>query len=314
MRSNSNKMRKTLIVVLGPTGIGKSDLAIEVAQHFNTEIISADSRQVYKELSIGTAVPPNEDLEKVTHHLIQSHSIHDYFSAALYEKLALAKIEELFENKNQLVLTGGSMMYIDSLCYGIDDIPNADPDIRFKLVEEFKEKGLEHMRLQLKQLDPVYYDQVDLKNPKRILHALEICLSSGRTYSSMRTQQRKTRPFQIIKIGLNRDRQELYDRINLRVDKMVEAGLLEEARSVYKFRDLNSLNTVGYKELFAYFNGETDLDSAIDLIKRNSRRYAKKQLSWFRRDESIKWFKPEEKDKIIEFISSTIAQNDGQAT
>lgn len=301
-------MRKTLIVVLGPTGIGKSDLAIQVARHFNTDIVSADSRQVYRELSIGTAVPPAEDLQKVTHHLIQSHSIHDYFSAALYEQLALEIIEEQFKTKDQLVLTGGSMMYIDSLCYGIDDIPHADIDIRNNLVKEYEEKGLDHIRLQLKQLDPVYYEQVDLKNPKRILHALEICLTSGQTYSSMRTQQRKTRPFQIIKIGLNRDRQELYDRINLRVDKMIEAGLVEEARSVFQFRNLNSLNTVGYKELFAYFNGETDLDKAIELIKRNSRRYAKKQLSWFRRDDSIEWFLPEDEEKIIEFISSRMEQ------
>ncbi|WP_163717271.1 tRNA (adenosine(37)-N6)-dimethylallyltransferase MiaA [Mangrovibacterium lignilyticum] len=305
-------MSKTVIVVLGPTGIGKSDLSIQIAQHFNTEIISADSRQIYKELSIGTAVPPSEDLNKVTHHLIHHHSIQDYYSAALFEKEALAIIEDRFNSKDTLVVTGGSMLYIDTLCNGIDDIPDTDPQVRTQLVQEFKEKGLEHMRLQLKQLDPAYYDKVDLKNPKRILHALEICLTSGRAYSSMRTEQKKERPFRIIKIGLTRDREELYDRINLRVDKMMEMGLEEEARSVFEFHHLNSLNTVGYKELFAFFEGEIDRDKAIELIKRNSRRYAKKQLSWFRRDSEINWFNPEQAEAIIRFIEEQNCRDDQQ--
>jgi len=299
-------MKKTLIVVLGPTGIGKSDLSIEIAQHFDTQIISADSRQIYRELSIGTAVPPTEDLNKVKHHLIQNHSIHDYYSASLFEKEALSILETLFETSQVVVMTGGSMLYIDTLCNGIDDIPDADPEIRARLVDELEAKGLEHLRLQLKQLDPVYYNQVDLKNHKRILHALEICLTSGKAYSSMRTDQKKERPFQIIKIGLNMDRKILYDRINERVDKMIDVGLEEEVRSVYAFHHLNSLNTVGYRELFAYFQGETDKETAIDLIKRNSRRYARKQLSWFRRDSSIQWFHPKQNAEIIHYIENEL--------
>lgn len=303
-------MRKTLIVVVGPTGIGKSDLSIQIAQHFHTEIISADSRQVYKELEIGTAVPPAEDLAKVKHHLIHHRSIHEYYSAAVFEKEALQVIENCFTDKDNLVMTGGSMMYIDALCNGIDDIPDADPEIRVQLVHEYKQKGLDHMRLQLKQLDPVYYDQVDLKNPKRILHALEICLSSGRAYSSMRTASIKQRPFNIIKIGLNKGRELLYDRINKRVDKMLELGLEAEAQSVFEYHHLNSLNTVGYKELFAYFEGEITREEAIDLIKRNSRRYAKKQLSWFRRDTEINWFDPEQMNEIIQLIEDRLKQNE----
>ncbi len=307
-------MRKTLIVVLGPTGIGKSDLSIQIAQHFHTEIISADSRQIYKELEIGTAVPPTEDLAKVKHHLIHHRSIHDYYSAAVFEKEALQVIEDHFKAKDTLVMTGGSMMYIDALCNGIDDIPDADQKIRTQLFEEYKEKGLDHIRLQLKQLDPIYYDQVDLKNPKRILHALEICLTSGKTYSSMRTAKTIQRPFRIIKIGLNKDREELYERINLRVDKMLEMGLEAEARAVFDYHHLNSLNTVGYKELFAYFKGEITREQAIELIKRNSRRYAKKQLSWFRRDREINWFEPEQRNEIINLIEERLKQDEQQTT
>jgi tRNA dimethylallyltransferase len=303
-------MRKTLIVVLGPTGIGKSDLAIEIAQHFQTEIISADSRQVYRELEIGTAVPPAEDLARIKHHLIHHRSVHDYYSASIFEQEALRVIESRFTEKDILVMTGGSMMYIDALCNGIDDIPDADPEIRAQLVDEYEKKGLEYMRLQLKQLDPAYYNQVDLKNPKRILHALEICLTSGKTYSSMRTALPKKRPFRIIKIGLNRDREELYNRINLRVDKMIAMGLEEEARAVFAHHQLNSLNTVGYKELFAYFEGEITQAQAIDLIKRNSRRYAKKQLSWFRRDPGINWFDPGQKNEIIQLIEERLKQDE----
>lgn len=303
-------MNKTLIVIVGPTGIGKSDLSIRIAQHLNTEIISADSRQIYRELSIGTAVPPAEDLETVKHHLIHNHSIHEYYSASSFEIEALNIITDLFHTKDQLVLTGGSMLYVDTLCHGIDDIPEADPEIRKQLVIDLEEKGLDHLRLQLKQLDPVYYSKVDLKNPKRILHALEICLTAGQPYSSMRTAQKKERPFRILKIGLNRDRTELYDRINRRVEKMIESGLVEEARRVYEFKELNSLNTVGYKELFAYFDGEITLEEAIDLIQRNSRRYARKQLTWFRKDEAINWFQPEQVDEIIRFIETQLAQHD----
>lgn len=301
-------MSKTLIVILGPTGVGKSDLAIAVAGHFQTQIISADSRQIYSELSIGTAVPSPEDLRKVPHHLIQSHSIHHYYSAARFETDALQIAESLFKTNDTAIVSGGSMMYIDALCNGMDDIPDADMTIRKELMAELEEKGLEALQFKLKQLDPVYYEQVDLKNPKRVLHAIEICLSSGRPYSSMRTKQKKQRPFQILKIGLNRDRTELYDRINQRVDTMMAMGLEEEARSVFAFREQNSLNTVGYKELFAYFSGETDLTTAIELIKRNSRHYARKQLTWFRRDQAIHWFQPEQETDIIRYIEEQTKQ------
>ncbi len=295
-------MQKTIVVILGPTGIGKSDLAIQVAKHLNTEIVSADSRQVYRELAIGTAVPPPEDLAQVKHHLIQNHSIHDYYSAALYEKEALATIDQIFEHVNVAVVTGGSMMYIDALCKGMDDIPDANQQIREQLTQVYQEKGLDHLRIQLRQLDPTYYEQVDLKNPKRILHALEVCLTTGKPYSSLRTAKTKERPFRIIKIGLNRDRAELYDRINLRVEKMMEMGLEEEARAVADFQHLNSLNTVGYKEMFSLFRGEIDKKTAVELIQRNSRHYARKQLTWFRRDQEIHWYTPDQQSEIIQFV------------
>ncbi len=301
-------MNKTLLVLIGPTGIGKSDLSIHLAQHFQTEIISSDSRQIYRELSIGTAVPPADDLLKVKHHLIHSHSLVDYYSASQFEKDTLQILENLFTRKDIAIMTGGSMLYIDAVCKGIDDIPDADLQLRAELVSEFEEKGIEHLRMRLKQLDPEYYTKVDLKNPKRLLHALEICLTTGKTYSSFRTEQVRERPFRIIKIGLNRDRSELYERINLRVDKMMEAGLEEEARKVHHLHHLNSLNTVGYKELFAYFDGEIDKEKAIELIKRNSRHYARKQLTWFRRDPEITWFLPEQETDIIGFIEQKLEE------
>lgn len=295
-------MQKTLIVLLGPTGIGKSDLSISLAQHFQTEIISSDSRQIYRELRIGTAVPPPEDLQEVPHHLIQTHSITEYYSASRFEQDALLILNKLFARHNQAIMTGGSMLYIDAVCKGIDDVPDADLKLRAELISEYEEKGIEHLRLQLKNLDPEYYNQVDLKNPKRLLHALEICLTTGRTYSSFRTRQIKERPFRILKVGLNRERAELYERINRRVDQMIQMGLEDEARNVYHLKHLNALNTVGYKELFAFFDGETDRETAIELIKRNSRHYARKQLTWFRKDPDINWFEPEQKEEIIRFI------------
>lgn len=299
-------MTKTLIVILGPTGSGKSDLSIHLAKHFNTEIISCDSRQIYRELSIGTAVPPPEDLKTITHHLIHSHSIHDYYSASRFEQDTLQILDSIFQKNNTAIMTGGSMLYIDAVCNGIDDIPDADHKLRAELINEYKEKGIEHLRMRLKSLDPVYYAQVDLKNHKRLLHAIEICLITGEPYSSLRTGARKTRSFRIIKIGLNMDRKELYQRINHRVDKMFEAGLIVEAREAYTNRQLNSLNTVGYKELFDYFDGKTDLEKATELIKRNTRHYARKQLTWFRKDNEINWFHPEEKEKIIRYIDEIL--------
>lgn len=299
-------MSKTLIVILGPTGVGKTDLSINIANHFKTEISSSDSRQVYRELSIGTAVPEKEQLETVKHHFIHSHSIHDYFSSWECEQQTIELLSKLYKEKNEVLLVGGSMMYIDAICNGIDDIPTIDPKLRKEVMEQYKKQGLEYMQMQLKQLDPDFYNQVDLKNAKRVIHAVEICLMTGKPYSELRTNSKKHRDFNIVKIGLNRDRAELYDRINRRVDLMIEEGLIEEAKSVFKYRHYNSLNTVGYKELFEYFEGNISLEEAIELIKRNSRRYAKRQLSWFRRDEEINWFHPNQEQEIIKYLEQQI--------
>ncbi len=299
-------MPKTLVVITGPTGIGKTEVSIKVAQHFNAEIVSADSRQIFKELCIGTAVPSEEELAAVPHHFIQSHSVEENYNASRYETEALELINKLFQQNDILLLLGGSMLYIDAICKGIDIMPDADPEVRASLKKQLEEEGLESLRLQLKTLDPEYYKKVDLKNPNRIIHALEISIQTGKPYSSFRSDTPKERPFQIIKIALNCDRQVLHNRINLRVDKMMEAGLEEEARSVFHKKYLNSLNTVGYQELFAYFNAEISRDKAIELIKRNSRRYARKQITWFRRDESVKWFEPTDTKEIIDWINAQI--------
>ncbi|MDX9880966.1 MAG: tRNA (adenosine(37)-N6)-dimethylallyltransferase MiaA [Prolixibacteraceae bacterium] len=298
-------MEKTLIVVVGPTGIGKSAISLKLAQYLNTDIISADSRQIYRELSIGTAVPPEKDLNTVTHHFIQTISVNDYYNASMFETDVLKKLEQLFPSKNPVILTGGSMFYVDAVCNGIDDFPTVDQEIRSQLIEEFAQNGLEAIRLQLKQLDPIYYGKVDLKNPKRILHALEICLMTGKPYSSLRSGTLKERPFRIVKIGLNMERENLYKRINERVLQMVAQGLFEEARSVYHLKHLNPLNTVGYKEIFAYFDGTITRDEAIEQIQNNSRKYARKQLTWFRRDPTINWFEPQQYNEIINFLHSS---------
>jgi len=299
-------MSKTLIVLLGPTGVGKTDLSIRIARHFNTEITSSDSRQVYREMRIGTAVPEKEQLEAVKHHFIHSHSIHDYFSSWECEQKTLALLNEKFKEKDQMLMVGGSMMYIDAVCNGIDLISTISPELRKEVCDRYEKNGLEAMQAELKELDPVFYDQVDLQNAKRVIHAVEVCLMSGKPYSSLRTNKTKERDFKIIKIGLNRDRTELYNRINQRVDMMIADGQIEEARDLFEFKDLNSLNTVGYKELFEHFKGNISLDKAIELIKRNSRHYAKRQLSWFRRDEKIKWFHPDQEDEIIAYLDEQI--------
>lgn len=301
-------MSKTLIVLLGPTGVGKTDLSIRIARHFKTEITSSDSRQVYREMRIGTAVPEKEQLEAVKHHFIHSHSIHDYFSSWECEQKTLALLAERYQEKDEMLMVGGSMMYIDAVCNGIDLIPTIAPELRKEICNRYEKNGLEAMQAELKQLDPVFYDQVDLKNAKRVIHAVEVCLMSGKPYSSLRTNKTKKRDFDIIKIGLNRDRAELYDRINRRVDIMVKDGQIEEAKSLFEFCDLNSMNTVGYKELFEHFKGHISLDKAIELIKRNSRHYAKRQLSWFRRDENIQWFHPDQEDEIITYLDSQIKE------
>lgn len=293
---------KTLLVLIGPTGVGKTELSLQLAERFHTCIVSADSRQLYADLKIGTAAPTPEQLQRVEHHFVGTLQLTDYYSAAQYEAEVLKLLETLFVQKDVVILTGGSMMYVDAVCKGIDDIPTVDADTRQLMLQRYEAEGLERLCSELKLLDPEYYKIVDLKNPKRVIHALEICYMTGKTYTSFRTRQKKERPFRILKIGLTRDREELYDRINRRVDQMVEDGLIEEARRVYPYRTLNSLNTVGYKELFKYFDGEWTLPFAIDKIKQNSRIYSRKQMTWFKRDEEIRWFHPEEEVEIEAYL------------
>ena len=290
MRIEQKKMEeKKLIILLGPTGVGKTELSLQMAEELKTEIISCDSRQMYREMKIGTAAPTEKELKRVPHHFIGHLSIHDYYSCGRFEIDALAKCNELFQKHDTVIMTGGSMLYIDAVCKGIDDIPNIDEELRQSLLERYQNEGIENIRQELKILDPDYYKIVDLQNHKRIIHALEVCIQSGKTYSSFRSETKKELPFIIEKIGLNRPREILYNRINERVDIMMENGLLEEARNLYPFKGLNALNTVGYKELFNYFDGTWTLDFAIQMIKQNSRRYAKKQLTWFNRDPEIAW-------------------------
>ncbi|HEY3373279.1 MAG TPA: tRNA (adenosine(37)-N6)-dimethylallyltransferase MiaA [Prolixibacteraceae bacterium] len=296
----------TLIVILGPTGVGKSAISIDLAKFYSTDIISADSRQLFRELTIGTAVPSPGELQAVDHHFIQSRSIHHYYNVSEYETEAIERINELFKTKNPLILTGGSMLYIDTICKGIDEIPTVTPEIRQEVMDWHREHGLEALQQRLLALDPEYYAIADLQNSKRLLHAVEVCQMTGQTFTSFRTNTVRERPFRILKIGINQQRELLYHRINQRVDQMMEAGLLEEARSVYPYKDLNSLNTVGYKELFSYFDGTCTLDEAVDLIKRSSRKYARKQLTWFRRDHNIHWFEPDQVEQIIAFTQAQL--------
>ncbi len=299
-------MPKNLIVLIGPTGVGKTELSLSIAESFHTCIVSADSRQLYADLKIGTAAPTPDQLARVPHHFVGTLQLTDYYSAAQYEAEVMNKLEELFKENDVVVLTGGSMMYVDAICKGIDDIPTVDKETRELMLQRYEEEGLEQLCKELKLLDPEYYNIVDLKNPKRVIHALEICYMTGKTYTSFRTRSTKERPFHIIKIGLTRDREELYDRINRRVDIMMQDGLLEEARNVYAYKHLNSLNTVGYKEMFKYLDGEWTLDFAIEKIKQNSRIYSRKQMTWFKRDTDIAWFHPEQQKEIMQHIKSQI--------
>lgn len=295
---------KTLIVLIGPTGVGKTDLSIKIAEKYNSPIISADSRQLYSELKIGTAAPTEEYLKRVKHYFVGTLKLTDYYSAAQYESEVINLLNELFYTNDTILLTGGSMMYIDAICKGIDDIPTVDNDTRQMMMYKYEKDGLERLCAELKLLDPEYYSIVDLKNPKRVIHALEICYMTGKTYTSFRTGNKKERPFRIIKIGLNRDREELYERINKRVDIMINDGLIDEVRSVYQYKNLNSLNTVGYKEIIQYLDGNWTLDHAIEKIKQNSRIYSRKQMTWFKRDNEIKWFHPDREDEIMEYIEA----------
>lgn len=295
---------KTLIVLIGPTGVGKTDLSIRIAEKYNSPIISADSRQLYSELKIGTAAPSEEYLKKIKHYFVGTLKLTDYYSAAQYESDVMELLDALFKNHDTILLTGGSMMYIDAICKGIDDIPTVDSETRRMMMEKYENEGLERLCSELKLLDPEYYSIVDLKNPKRVIHALEICYMTGKTYTSFRTGNKKQRPFNILKIGLFRDRDELYERINRRVDIMISEGLIDEVKSVYKYKELNSLNTVGYKEIIQYLDGNWTLDYAIDKIKQNSRIYSRKQMTWFKRDNEINWFNPDNEEDIMEFIES----------
>ena len=298
----------TLIVILGPTGVGKTDVCLRVAEHFCIPIINADSRQLYREIPIGTAAPTPSQQARVRHFFVGTHSIDDYYSASMYEQDVLQLLEKLWEDKRTALLSGGSMMYVDAVCNGIDDIPTVDDEIRVWMKERFASEGLDALCEELRQLDPDYYEIVDRKNYRRVIHALEIIHQSGKTYTSFRTQQTKERPFRILKIGLNRPREELYDRINRRVDQMVADGLVEEARRMYPHRENNALNTVGYKELFLAFDGKWTLDEAIERIKGNTRRYCRKQLTWYKRDTTIHWFSPDQVEDIIHLIHENCPQ------
>lgn len=295
---------KTLFVLIGPTGVGKTELSLSIAEMLGCDIVSADSRQMYADLKIGTAAPTSKELARVRHHFVGQLALTDYYSAARYEEEAMECLSKLFSQNDYALLTGGSMMYVDAVCKGIDDIPTVDAETRSFMMERYEKEGLETLCAELRLLDSEYYRTVDLKNPKRVIHALEICHMTGRTYTSYRTQTCKERPFRIVKIGLRREREELYERINRRVEVMMEQGLLEEVRNVLPYRHLNSLNTVGYKELFMYLDGEWTLDFAIEKIKQNSRIYSRKQMTWFKRDTEIHWFHPDETERIIHFVET----------
>ena len=297
-------MEKTLIVITGPTAVGKTALCLDIASHFNIPVINADSRQIYRELKIGTAAPTEQQLRQVRHYFVGILELDDYYSASIYEQQVLELLESQFAHSDYALLSGGSMMYIDAVCNGIDDIPTVDDDTRAMMKRRLAEEGLEALCEELRKLDPEHYAFVDRKNPRRVVHALEICHMTGRTYTSFRTHSRKQRPFRVKKIGLNIERDALYDRINRRVDQMMADGLLEEARRLLPKRHLNALNTVGYKEMFTYLDGIWTLDEAVERMKGNTRRYARKQLTWFRNDLQVKWFAPSDKDQIINYITT----------
>lgn len=301
---------KTLIVVLGPTGVGKTALCLNLAQRYGAHIISADSRQMFAELPIGTAAATHKEQLLVPHHFVGNLKLDQYYSAACFETDALNLLDSLFQSNDVAVMTGGSMMYIDAVCHGIDDIPTVDDNTRLHVKQMLDELGLDALVQKLKQLDPEHYDFVDKQNPRRVCHALEICLMTGNTYTSYRKKVRKQRPFNILKIGLNRERDVMYERINQRVLQMIDKGLEEEARRVYPLRGLNSLNTVGYKEMFAYFDGYIPREEAIRQIQSNTRRYMRKQLTWFKKDTEITWFDPNDTEKITNFIDSFVGITD----
>lgn len=292
----------TLYVLLGPTAVGKTELALQMAEKLGSPILNCDSRQIYRGMEIGTAAPTAEQQQRVKHYFVGIHNIGFYYSAAQYEQDVLSLIAQLSNTHQSLLLTGGSMMYMDAVCNGIDDIPSVDNEVRETLRERLAAGNIDEMRNELHLLDPDYYNTADTRNPKRVVHALEVCYTTGRPYSSFLKKECKPRPFHIVKIGLQRERQELFDRINKRVDAMIAEGLLDEARRLLPLRNENALNTVGYKELFRYFDGEWELTFAIEKIKKNTRDYAKKQMTWFTHDPSIQWFHPNQEDDIFQII------------
>lgn len=300
------KPDKTLIVVVGPTAIGKTDLAIKLAQHYRTEIISADSRQFFKETSIGTAKPSDEELLTVKHHFINSHSIDSSFSVGDFEKQAIHLLEELFREHDTVILVGGSGLYIQAVCQGFDDIPKASDGVREKWNNIFVKEGIEALQAALREVDPAYYHEVDLSNPQRLIRALEVYDTTGKPFSSYRVKKVNFRPFHIIKIGLDLKRGELYHRINQRVDKMMESGLLEEVKRMLPYKTLNALNTVGYSELFDHLEGKTTLEESVEKIKQNTRRFAKRQLTWFKRQDDIKWFEPDQANQVIIYLDQQL--------
>ena len=312
----------SLIVITGPTGVGKTELCLNIAEHYGIDIINADSRQIYAEIPIGTAAPTAEQMQRVRHYFVGTHHIGDYYSASMYEQEVLdliAEKEQEASNNPIAILTGGSMMYIDAVCNGIDDIPTIKDEIRNKMKQRLETEGLDALVDELRELDPQHWETVDRSNPRRVVHALEICHQTGRTYTSFRIGKKKERPFNIIKIGLTRDKvlkvkrgqvimdhTELYDRINARVVSMMEQGLVEEAKSVLPYRNEKALNTIGYKEMFRYFDNEITLEEAVRQIQSNSREYARKQLTWYKKDESMKWFHPNQEKEIKDYINSNL--------
>ena len=297
---------KRLLVIVGPTGSGKTDLSIRLAQHYGAPILSTDSRQFYRGMPIGTAQPDAEQLQAAEHHFIASHDIKENLNCGEYALQALACLERLFATHDWVVAVGGSGLYVKALCEGMDDLPQADPALRAELSRRLETEGVDALAAELQRLDPLYYEEVDRKNPARVVRALEVCLQTGRPYSAQRSGKRAPRPFGIVKVGIDLPREELYERIDRRVDRMLADGLEAEARALYPYRSLNALQTVGYREFFDYFDGRTSYDEAVELIKRNSRRYAKRQLTWFRRDAEIRWFSPWDDAAIIAYVDSAV--------
>ena len=298
---------QTLVILLGPTAVGKTELSLRLADCFHSPILSCDSRQLYRDLPIGTAAPTAAQLARVPHYFIGTLGLEDYYSAAQYEQDALAVLAQEFQTHDTLVMTGGSMMYIDAVCEGIDDIPTVDDETRNLLKQRYAAEGLDPLQKELRLLDPEYYAACDIRNTKRVIHALEICYMTGRTYTSFRVRATKERPFRILKVGLCRERADLFDRINCRVTQMADQGLIEEARRVLPYRHCNSLNTVGYKEIFQYLDGEWTLDFALEKIRRNTRVYAKKQMTWFKKDADTQWFHPEDETAILRHLDEALS-------